>query len=68
MGSSGVMMCSLGKLTHSVYSGRYCAYVKGRKGELVTSARGKVLQRKVWVEMMEVLRKHVTHNDEYLMQ
>jgi len=65
MGSSGVMMCSFGKLTHSYTLEELCS-CRGRKGELVTSARGKVLQRKVWGEVIEVLRKHVTQIDEYL--
>lgn len=32
---------------------------KYRKGDLVTSDKGKELQKKVWKEIVRVLRKHV---------
>ncbi|KIX97948.1 uncharacterized protein Z520_06026 [Fonsecaea multimorphosa CBS 102226] len=39
-----------------------------KKGELATSPKGKALQKKVWSEIVEILKEHVPQSEEYLLQ
>ncbi|OAP56877.1 hypothetical protein AYL99_08989 [Fonsecaea erecta] len=55
---------TLGKDAH----GQFWSHdVFDKKGELVTSPKGKVLQKKAWSEIVEILRAHVPQREEYLL-
>ncbi|KIW96922.1 uncharacterized protein Z519_02313 [Cladophialophora bantiana CBS 173.52] len=56
---------ALGKEAHGEF---WSHDVFDKKGELVTSPKGKMLQKKAWSEMVEVLRMHVPRREEYLLQ
>lgn len=59
MGCFGVMMFSISKLRIvGVASKIHIADQEHRKGQLVTSEKGKALQEKAWAEIVEVLRPH----------
>jgi hypothetical protein len=58
-------MCSSGTLAYFRLT-RLTAYQYNRKGDLVTSEEGQKLQKRVWEEIKDVLRKHVPNLDGYL--
>jgi hypothetical protein len=73
MGCYGVMMFLISKFKNTrsyvVVAKGQCADINGcRKGELVTSEKGKTLQEKAWKEMTNVLRDFVPPSEQWLLQ